>query len=120
MCPIMIVYPSGVACAPRVVPVVPPAPVTFSTTICWPSERDMVSPPMRATTWVGPPGAKGTFGVMGRSGYAACPWNAGGAESIRIAFFMVSPWVLRKPRRWRGGSFGEDLRPAPPDRGQDG
>ena len=31
MWPIMIVYPSGVACAQRRAPVVPPAPATFST-----------------------------------------------------------------------------------------
>jgi hypothetical protein len=37
-------------------PVVPPAPATFSTTTCWPSVRDMCSPTMRATTSVGPRG----------------------------------------------------------------
>jgi hypothetical protein len=49
-------------------PVVPPAPATFSMMICWPSVRDMCSPTMRAVTSVGPPAAKGTIIVMGRSG----------------------------------------------------
>src|SRR5512147_1567595 len=52
-------------------PVVPPAPVTFSITICCPSVRDMCSATMRAMTSVGPPAAKGTIMVIGRSGYAA-------------------------------------------------
>ena len=49
-------------------PVVPPAPATFSITICWPSVRDMCSATMRATTSVGPPAANGTTMVIGRSG----------------------------------------------------
>jgi hypothetical protein len=51
-----------------VIPVVPPAPATFSTTICWPSVRDMWSDTMRAITSVGPPAAKGTIMVIGRLG----------------------------------------------------
>ena len=42
-------------------PVVPPAPATFSITICCPSVRDMCSPTMRAMMSVGPPAANGTI-----------------------------------------------------------
>src|SRR5216684_2929622 len=108
----MIVYPSGVACAARVVPVVPPAPVTFSTTTCWPSVRDMWSPTMRATTSVGPPAAKGTMRVMGRSGYAACavpaesPSRAAKSNSRLVMGSLLGWW---KASAASGGSFGEGL-----------
>jgi hypothetical protein len=49
-------------------PVVPPAPATFSTMTGWPSVLDMFSPTMRAITSVGPPAANGTIMVMGRVG----------------------------------------------------
>ena len=49
-------------------PTVPPAPTTFSTTICWPSVRDMCSLTTRAATSVGPPAANGTIRVTGRDG----------------------------------------------------
>jgi hypothetical protein len=48
--------------------VVPPAPTTFSTTICWPSVRDMCSPTIREMVSVGPPAANGTIRVIGRAG----------------------------------------------------
>jgi len=47
---------------------VPAAPVTFSTTICWPSETRMRSPTMRASASVGPPAPNGTTRVIGRVG----------------------------------------------------
>src|SRR5713101_255392 len=108
----MIVYPSGAAWAARVVPVVPPAPVTFSTTTCWPSVRDLWSPTMRATTSVGPPAAKGTMRVMGRSGYAACavpaesPSRAAKSNSRLVMGSLLGWW---KASAASGGSFGEDL-----------
>src|SRR5215469_1842838 len=83
------VYPSGVACAAFVLPSVPPAPVTFSTTTCWPSVRDMCSPTMRATTSVGPPAANGTMRVIGRSGYAALPWSGRAAYPERPITLIV-------------------------------
>ena len=49
----------------RVMPVVPPAPTTFSITNGWPSVFDMWSPTMRAMTSVGPPAANGTIMVIG-------------------------------------------------------
>src|SRR5215510_4356633 len=51
-------------------PMVPPAPPTFSTTICWPSVRPMDSPTSRATASVGPPAAAGTMMVIAFDGYA--------------------------------------------------
>ena len=51
--------------ATRVMPVLPPAPPTFSTTSCWPNVRDMCSARMRVTTSVGPPAANGTITLMG-------------------------------------------------------
>ena len=58
-------------------PSVPPAPVRFSTTICWPIERDMTSPTARAIKSIAPPGASGTMKRTGRFGHgvsAAPPW----------------------------------------------
>ena len=52
----------------RVPAVVPPAPMMFSITICWPSVPDMLSLTMRATTSVGPPAANGTIIVIVRVG----------------------------------------------------
>ena len=49
-------------------PVVPPAPATFSTTNCWPSAFEKYSPVMRAMMSVGPPAANGTTIVTGRDG----------------------------------------------------
>jgi hypothetical protein len=47
---------------------VDPAPVTFSTTIGWPSEARMPSPRIRPSVSVGPPAGNGTIIVMGRDG----------------------------------------------------
>src|SRR3954453_16713582 len=52
-------------------PMLPAAPPRLSTITCWPSECEMAIERMRAMMSVGPPGAKGTTRVMGRSGYAA-------------------------------------------------
>src|SRR6478735_2325732 len=65
-------------------PVVPPAPATFPTTICWPRVRDMWSPTMRAMTSVGPPAANGTTMVIGRCGKVPWAW-AGNAARPRAA-----------------------------------
>jgi len=46
----------------------PPAPPMFSITICWPSDRDMLSWTMRAIASVAPPGGNGTTSVIGRLG----------------------------------------------------
>jgi hypothetical protein len=42
-------------------PIVPPAPVRFSTTTVWPSVRDSTSPTWRAMKSIAPPGASGTM-----------------------------------------------------------
>jgi hypothetical protein len=47
---------------------VPPAPVTFSTTTAWPSEDFIRSLTMRATVSVMPPAANGTIIVIERDG----------------------------------------------------
>jgi hypothetical protein len=51
-----------------VTPIVPPAPLTFSTITDWPSDVFMRSPTMRATMSVTPPAANGTISVIGRDG----------------------------------------------------
>src|SRR5918995_1784111 len=62
------VWPSGRAWATRAAAMVPPAPVTFSTTTGWPRSRDMPSAAMRVITSVGPPAEKGTMIVTGLFG----------------------------------------------------
>jgi len=62
------VYPSGSARTTREMPMVPPAPVTFSTMTGWPSAAFMRSPSRRAMVSGGPPAVVGTTIVMGRLG----------------------------------------------------
>src|SRR5678815_4746434 len=47
---------------------VPPAPVTFSTRIVWPSDCFIGSAKIRARVSVGPPAANGTMSVIGLAG----------------------------------------------------
>src|SRR5215218_1816081 len=116
-------------------PVVPPAPATFSTTICCPSVRDMCSPTMRATMSVGPPAANGTIIVIGRAGHvwACAPFPArtsAAAAAKRVFLTGVSPKraavilvVRAMPQPGRSVNvslFDEDLVAALPDRGQEG
>ena len=54
--------------AARVTPIVPPAPVTFSTTTVWPSAARIRSLRARASASVGPPAANGTMMVIGFDG----------------------------------------------------
>ena len=54
-----------IACAAtRALPIVPPAPPTFSITIDWPSDFDIASVTMRATISLGPPAGNGTTTVI--------------------------------------------------------
>src|SRR5690606_30975607 len=55
-------------------PVEPPAPALFSTTMDWPSSRLPYSATRRAARSVEPPGAKGTISLTGRFGYGAWAW----------------------------------------------
>jgi hypothetical protein len=77
-------------------PIVPPAPPTFSTMMVWPNVRDMWSPRRRVTTSVGPPAANGTTTVIGLSGY----WAAAGAplmtrtKSALVVRSRMKPIVL--------------------------
>src|SRR5262249_52805640 len=88
------VYPSGFARIARVEPVVPPAPATFSMTICWPSVRDMCSLTMRAVTSVPPPAGNGTIMVIGRDGNgwadaASTPDTVATNGIVEKNFFML-------------------------------
>src|SRR5882724_6393068 len=47
----------------------PPAPPTFSITICWPRISLMRGVTIRVNTSAGPPAANGTITVIGRDGY---------------------------------------------------
>jgi hypothetical protein len=62
------VYPSGLARATRVVPIVPFAPPAFSMMIGWPSEPRIGSDRSRAIVSPGPPAGAGTTSVIGRNG----------------------------------------------------
>ncbi len=62
------VWPSGAALATAAVPVVPPAPGRFSTTIDWPSASASGSRNSRAMKSVEAPGGKGATMVIGRLG----------------------------------------------------
>src|SRR3954464_12932253 len=60
----------GCAAATRALPIVPPAPPTFSITMDWPRIFPICSVTMRATTSLGPPPGTGPHPVMGREGHA--------------------------------------------------
>jgi hypothetical protein len=62
------VYPSGAARATRPMPILPPAPATFSITIGSPSESRIGSDRMRAMVSEGPPAGNGAIRVIGRVG----------------------------------------------------
>src|SRR5262245_23108729 len=103
-------------------PIVPPAPVRFSITTCWPIARDIVSAVTRATKSRPPPGAKGTMKRIGRLGQAwsTCPWaralgnpttatHAAKARSMRqrrsilsMLFLPIFSWRPRHSRRHGG------------------
>src|SRR5262250_1143306 len=61
-------YPSGAAFATRAVPVMPPAPPTFSMITCCPSASEIPTDRRRPAVSVELPAAKGTTMVGGRAG----------------------------------------------------
>ena len=62
------VYPSGAAAAARALPIVPPAPLTFSMMMDCPRVLDIWWLTMRATASLAPPGGKGTITVIDLDG----------------------------------------------------
>src|SRR5262249_56660299 len=70
-------------------PMVPPAPVRFSITICWPIARDIDSPTTRATKSSPPPGASGTMKRTGRLGHAVSV-----VPCARAAFGPCGAWAI--------------------------
>src|SRR6266851_6930001 len=67
--PIPTVYPSGAARATRPTPMLPPAPVVFSTTTVCPSALPMRCAMIRPSVSVGPPAENGTTIVTACAGY---------------------------------------------------
>src|SRR5262245_53035584 len=84
------VYPSGEAFATTSAPILPPAPVRFSTTNCCPSSSPIFAPMRRATMSVGPPAAKGTTMRIGFDGYAS-PAVAAAPASANAAIIAARP-----------------------------
>src|SRR6266516_438497 len=70
-------------------PMVPPAPVRFSMTTCWPIARDTGSPTTRATKSRPPPGASGTMKRTGRLGHAASD-----VPCARAGFGPCGAWAI--------------------------
>src|SRR6266849_7073656 len=90
--PMLIVVPSGAACAARPTPMLAPAPVTFSITTGWPSDIRMRSERMRASVSVGPPAGNGTIMVTGRDeGWALAPQLAVRATAAATAAIFMFP-----------------------------
>src|SRR5215208_4811731 len=84
-------------------PILPLAPVTFSTTTDWPSTALIRSTRMRATVSFGPPGANGTTIVIGREGYGCAAAAVTVASSAKhaaatIGFFIQGFLPLREAR----------------------
>src|SRR6516162_1746511 len=72
-------------------PMVPPAPVRFSITICWPIARDTDSPTTRATKSSPPPGASGTMKRTGRLGHVVSVAPCARAASGPCGAWAISP-----------------------------
>src|SRR3954465_7436397 len=68
MWPMLTMYAAGAARTTRLTPMLPPAPVTFSTTTVWPRLFVIRSAMIRAIVSVGPPAENGTTTVTGRTG----------------------------------------------------
>jgi hypothetical protein len=64
---------------------VPPAPVTFSTSTCWPSVRAMCAATILASTSVAPPGAKTTIMLIWRFGKSCARDGAANSSSAASA-----------------------------------
>src|SRR5712691_1801213 len=77
-------WPSGGAFATRPEPIVPPAPVTFSTTTCWPKIFDIGPATSRATVSDGPPAWNGATMVTNRVG-KSCARAPGAPASCSAA-----------------------------------
>src|SRR5947207_2290915 len=95
------VYPSGAALATWVEPIMPPAPVIFSTITCWPAISDMRRAMMRAITSVPPPAPHGTTRVSGRAGHGCADAGAtlrAGASSIAAMTRSVRVKDMRSAR----------------------
>src|SRR5215831_8629925 len=81
-------------------PMVPPAPVRFSITTCWPIDRDIGSAVTRATKSSPPPAASGTmkrigrFGQAGSAGWARAP-SAAAMPAISAPLMMVRRSISR-------------------------
>ncbi len=70
------VCPSGAAFATNELPIVPLAPVRFSTTTCWPMRGVSFSANTRASASVSPPGGNDTMIVTGLLGQACASTGA--------------------------------------------
>src|SRR6185295_3379274 len=62
----------------------PPAPLTFSMMICWPSSSDIGGAMMRAATSIGPPAGNGTTMVTVRTGQSSAQAGKGSATSAAM------------------------------------
>ena len=71
------------------VPVMPPAPGRFSTTMGWPIFGPMISARMRTEPLPAPPGAKGTITLTGLVGQVPCAHKSSGANE-----------AASRPRTW--------------------
>src|SRR5262245_32063970 len=80
-------------------PVVPPAPATFSTTNCCPSARESCSATMRPVMSAGPPAANGTMTVTARAGQLCA--DAGVAPASATSAITAASLVIEvsSPRR---------------------
>src|SRR6266850_6931668 len=104
MWPMLTMWPSGAARTTRPTPMLPPAPVTFSTTTVCPRLFVIRSAMMRAIVSVGPPAENGTTIATGRAGKLcadAAPQQETTATTKSRNRFMAPPLrnmvTLRSP-----------------------
>src|SRR3981081_4736562 len=84
-------------------PAIPAAPVLFSTTNCWPKERDRYSPSKRAVTSVEPPATTGTMMRTGLAGHSSAKLGVAAAAkssmtTLNLTIGMVPPGHGRAPQ----------------------
>src|SRR5262249_25102126 len=100
------VYPSGSAFATAALPMVPPAPARFSTTIGWPSWLESWSKTSRGTTSTALPAPNGTIALIGLVGQACARATYGKADSA------AAPAAICRNRRRGSFIFIMDLPPS--------
>src|SRR3990172_7218982 len=93
--PISSVWPSGGALATKSVPILPPAPVRFSTITGWPSASASLGARMRAVKSAMPPGGRVAIIRSGLVGQACAGAAVGKSADAAMAASTINDFITR-------------------------